>query len=168
MGLPMVARVGPERLGLDIVAVPLAEGDPYLDAYNRQYNALGTTKSGSGTNADRVASAVTHYNNRLQLDICPRQIEAFADLLGGIRRTLPDARLIVLDIPLHPEMIAAHPFGPSPFDLASREAESVAGTIGADYVDAQDMLSADEFGDLIHANALGRQRVTERLAAILE
>lgn len=156
-------RAALARLGIDALTLPIPGDDPFLVAYEGQYESRGTTVSGDGLNADRVAEGRERFERSLRDEPCDERTSAFAELLDGIRETLPEARIIVVDMPLHPEMVLAHPNAPNGFDIASANAQETAAEFDAEYLDAQELLPAEEFGDILHANSVGRARLTERL-----
>lgn len=159
----LAIRAAMERLGVDAIGLEVTADDPLVATYITQFQTRGTTDSSDGTDSERVEQGQERYRQVLQDDICDQRITAFADLLEAIRRTLPASRIVVVDMPLHPEMVLVHPSSPDGFDEGSARAQDIANSVDAEYLDAQQFLSADEFGDFLHANAPGRARLTELL-----
>lgn len=167
MSAALDARASTARLGLDVRSIPVDPDDPYVAVYERQHVSLGTTTKWIGTDPARVQSQTAGYRDGFGTEVCADAIQSFATVTEAILESFPGARVIVVDMPLHPEMIAAHPAGQAIFDEASAEGRAIAEGLDIEYLDARDLLAPAEFGDATHANEAGRQLLTQLLTDVL-
>lgn len=167
MSTALDARAATARLGLDVRSISVSSDDPYLTRYQEQHVMLGTTSEVAGTDLARVESETAGYRDRFGTEVCADLIQSFATVTEAILRSFPDARVVVVDMPVQPGLIAAHSVGRPIFDEASAEVQAIADALGIEYLDARDLLSTEEFGDATHANEAGRQLLTQVLADAL-
>ncbi|MGI9600386.1 MAG: hypothetical protein ACR2QE_00755 [Acidimicrobiales bacterium] len=131
---------------------------PALDLYDTA-GTRGWTNSSTSTNEATVSQQTALYGPQIGAgQYCPDNLAATESLISELLSA--DQEVLVVALPLHPDMAALHPDGRAGYDEAIAGYQAAAEGAGATWLDQTDALSADQFGDLTHANALGRTQVT--------
>ena len=126
----------------------------------------GNARNSPDVDPSRLAADRDLYGRLLE---APTRCDSMVTSLGVVVDDLVASglRVLVVNMPLHPEVIALHPDGASAFAAVVTEQRELALDAGAEYLDLTTLLAGDAFIDLTDPNSTGRDRITAEIADAL-
>lgn len=131
------------------------------EIYDRLETVRGTPRADAFVDLQRIATSLSEFESHLAHDEpCEIRVAGFERLLEQVESF--GVQIIIVALPVHPSVGAEG-------QRANRISiyEGIAVDRGFTHLDLSTLLARDEFSDLTHANALGRERVTSAVLVAL-